>query len=51
VHVIEGKVIITPDDGEPVKIGSGDAFVVEAGFKGTWEIIKTVRKHFDIKLS
>jgi uncharacterized cupin superfamily protein len=51
VHVIEGKVIITPDDGEPVKIGAGDAFVVEAGFKGTWEIIETVRKHFDIKLS
>lgn len=50
VHVIEGKMTITPDGGEPVHIKAGDAFVVEADFKGTWKIEETIRKHFDFKL-
>ena len=50
VHMIEGKIIITPDGGTPVTVQAGDAFVVEADFKGTWEILETVRKHFDFKL-
>jgi hypothetical protein len=31
-------------------MSAGDAFVVEAGFSGTWEITEPVVKHFDIKL-
>ena len=50
VHLIEGKLTITPDGGEPVKLAAGDSFVVEAGFAGEWKIEKKVRKHFDIKL-
>ena len=50
VHMIEGEITITPDGGHPVKIGPGDAFVVEADFKGTWVIEKEVFKHFSIKL-
>jgi uncharacterized cupin superfamily protein len=50
VHMISGKIIITPDGGTPVTVKSGDAFVVENDFKGTWEIIESVRKHFDFKL-
>ncbi|URK87050.1 cupin domain-containing protein [Rhizobium sp. RCAM05350] len=46
VHMIAGKIIITPDGGTPVTVAAGDAFVVEADFKGTWEIVETVRKHF-----
>jgi hypothetical protein len=48
--MIVGKIIITPDGGTPVTVKSGDAFVVESAFKGTWEIIEPVRKHFDFKL-
>jgi uncharacterized cupin superfamily protein len=33
-----------------VTVQSGDAFVVESDFKGTWEIIEPVRKHFDFKM-
>jgi uncharacterized cupin superfamily protein len=51
VHMIAGKIIITPDGGTPVTVTAGDAFVVEADFKGTWEIIEAVRKHFDFKVS
>ena len=50
VHVIEGKMTITPDGGTPVHIKAGDAFVVEADFKGLWKIEETIRKHFDFKL-
>lgn len=50
VHLIRGKITITPDGGKPVSVGPGDAFVVEPGFKGTWKIKEKVFKHFDIKL-
>ena len=50
VHLMEGRIVITPDGGTPVTVQAGDAFVVEADFVGTWEIQEAVRKHFDIKL-
>ena len=50
VHLMEGRITITPDGGTPVTVKAGDAFVVEADFKGTWTIEEAVRKHFDIKL-
>lgn len=46
VHMIAGRIVITPDGGEPVEVGPGDAFVVEANFKGTWKIVEPVTKHF-----
>jgi uncharacterized protein len=50
VHLIKGRITITPDGGTPVTVGPGDAFVVEAGFAGVWQIEEAVLKHFDIKL-
>lgn len=50
VHMIKGRIIITPDGGEPVEVGPGDAYVVEANFKGTWEILEPVVKHFVVAL-
>ncbi len=50
VHIIAGKLIITADGESPVELGAGEAFVVEPGFKGTWQIIEPIRKYFDIKL-
>ena len=49
VHLIEGSITITPDGGEPQTFGPGDGFVVDAGFKGVWEIKEPVKKHFVIK--
>ncbi len=46
VHIIEGEITITPDGGKPVTVRPGDAFVIEADFKGTWEITRPVLKHF-----
>ena len=50
VHLIEGRITITPDGGEPVTVTAGDAFAVEKEFKGTWKIEEKVRKHFAIRL-
>ncbi|GGB85350.1 hypothetical protein GCM10011352_08970 [Marinobacterium zhoushanense] len=50
VHMIEGKVVITAKGEDAVEVGPGDAFVIEAGFDGTWEIKEPVLKHFTIRL-
>ena len=35
VHILDGKVIITPDSCNSVMLVAGDTFVAEADFKGT----------------
>ena len=50
VHLLEGRITITPDGGSPNQVGPGDAFVVEKGFEGTWKIEEKVLKHFAIIL-
>ena len=50
VHIMEGEITITPDGGTAVHVGPGDAFVIEANFKGIWKIEKPVRKHFCVQL-
>ncbi len=50
VYLLEGRITITPDGGTPVTMKAGDAFVVEADFKGTWKIEENVRKYFDFRL-
>lgn len=43
-HILEGVVEITPD-GEPGQIfRTGDSFIMNPGFAGTWRTIETVRK-------
>ncbi len=50
VHLIEGRITITPDNGAPVVLNPGYAFVVEPGFSGHWQVDAPVKKHFCIKL-
>lgn len=47
-YVIEGQVRLTADGGEPYDLGPGDAAVIPAGFIGTFEVVKPVRKHYVI---
>jgi hypothetical protein len=50
-HLIEGKIIITPDDGgESYTVNAGDSFIIEKGFAGTWKMEENVKLHFYIKL-
>jgi uncharacterized cupin superfamily protein len=43
-----GKVVLTGDDGQVNSFGAGDAFVVPAGFSGTWEVLVDCTKIYAI---
>jgi len=43
-----GRVVITSDSGESSAFGPGDAFVVPAGFSGTWEVLEDCAKVYAI---
>lgn len=47
-HLIEGRVVITGETSEEWHLRQGDAFMIPAGFRGTWETVETVRKHYVI---
>jgi len=47
-HLIEGRVVVTGETGEEWHLRQGDAFMIPAGFRGTWETVETVRKHYVI---
>ena len=44
--LLEGDVSVTPDGGEPVRFGSGDLVVFDAGLSCIWEVHAPVRKHY-----
>jgi uncharacterized cupin superfamily protein len=43
-----GRVVIESDSGERNSFVSGDAFVVPAGFSGTWEVLEDCSKIYGI---
>jgi len=45
-YILEGDVIVTPDNGAPVSFGKGDLVVFSAGLRCRWKITKAVRKHY-----
>ncbi|MBS1199553.1 MAG: protein of unknown function cupin 3 [Proteobacteria bacterium] len=47
-HLLEGRVVLTGDDGRAWHFGAGDAWVIPAGFKGTWETVEPARKRYAI---
>jgi uncharacterized cupin superfamily protein len=49
IVMISGHCIITGDDGTVISAGPGDAFVIEPGFTGAWEVTADMRKHWVIK--
>lgn len=51
VHLLEGRIDITPDGAETQTMLPGDAFSVDADFKGEWKIVEPVLKHFVIRLA
>ena len=46
--ILSGRVILTGADGKAQEFKTGDAFVIPAGFEGTWETIEPVRKWYAI---
>ncbi len=45
-YLLEGEVVVTPQEGEAVTIGKGDLVTFPKGMSCTWEVRKPVRKHF-----
>lgn len=45
-YFLEGDVVVTPDGGEPVRMGKGDLVRFPAGMSCTWEIRSDVKKHY-----
>jgi uncharacterized protein len=43
-----GRVVIESDSGERASFAAGDAFVVPAGFSGTWEVLEDCAKIYAI---
>jgi hypothetical protein len=50
-HLIAGKAVLTNDKGQEWTFKKGDAFIIPPGFKGTWETVAKVRKHYVILLA
>ncbi len=46
--ILSGRVVLTNADGAAQEFRTGDAFVIPAGFEGTWETIEPVRKWYAI---
>ncbi len=47
-HIIQGKAILTNEAGKKWTVKKGDAFIIEPGFKGSWETVTKLRKHYVI---
>lgn len=45
-YFLEGDVTVTPDGGEPVRVGKGDLVTFPRGMSCTWDIHKDVKKHY-----
>lgn len=50
-HILSGRAVIRDDIGNEIEIGTGDAFVIEPGFAGTWTVSETLQKHYVILMS
>lgn len=47
-HIISGRAVICDSSGTEIEISTGDAFVIEPGFEGTWTVSETISKHYVI---
>jgi uncharacterized cupin superfamily protein len=47
-YFLEGDVVVTPDGGEPVKLGKKDLVIFPPGMSCTWEIRSPVKKHYEL---
>lgn len=45
-YFLEGRVVVTPDGGDPVEFAAGDLVSFPAGLACVWEVLEPVRKHY-----
>ena len=44
--IVSGRVRITPDGGAAQDFGPGEVYLLKKGFKGTFEVLETLRKYY-----
>ena len=44
IHVLEGRLILTPDDGEEVEYKKGDSLILPEGYTGYWTMPEKYRE-------
>jgi uncharacterized cupin superfamily protein len=45
-YLLEGEVVVTPKDGEPVRIKQGDLVIFAEGLSCIWQILQPIKKHY-----
>ena len=45
-YLLEGEVVVTPDNGAPLEIEAGDLVIFPAGMNCQWDVLKPVQKHY-----
>ena len=45
-YIVEGKAIVTPEDGDAVTIQEGDMVFFPQGLKCSWKIIEAIEKNY-----
>jgi uncharacterized cupin superfamily protein len=48
IHLVAGRMTVTPDGGPATEITAGDVAVFPRGWSGTWDIHEAVRKVYAI---
>lgn len=46
ICIVEGRVTITPEGGEPIDVGPGEVAFIPEGTVARWEVHETVKKAF-----
>lgn len=49
-RLLEGRVILTDDEGPVHHVGPGDSFLIRPGFSGVWETVESVLKDYVIRV-
>ena len=49
-HIISGVSVLADEEGNETTVRAGDAFTISPGFRGTWRVVETTRKHYVIRL-
>ena len=45
-YILEGEIVVTPDEGKPVTLVPGDYIIFPLGLKSVWSVTKPLRKHY-----
>lgn len=45
-YILEGRVVVTPQGGEPVALAAGQLATFPAGLACTWKVIEPLRKRY-----